>query len=82
MLNKELLLATGGQPVEPIKLTVGAGGIGSYGYSAVEKAYGSVSKVPCWNVNGKPTAMIAVGFPHQPHIYGLQGLHKQMVLLR
>ena len=61
MLNKELLLATGGQSVEPIKLTVGASGIGSYGYSAYEKVYGSVSKVPCWNVNGKPTAMSALG---------------------
>lgn len=61
MLNKELLLATGGQPVEPIKLKVGAGGIGAYGYYAGQEVYGSVSKVPCWNANGKPDAMSALG---------------------
>lgn len=59
MLNKELLLlATGGQPAGSIKLTVGNGGA-SFGYSldALQTDFGSVSKAPCWNVNGKPLAM-------------------------
>lgn len=73
MLNKELLLATGGQPVEHIKLTVGAGGIGSYGYYAGEGAYGSVSKVPCWNANGKPNAMTALGGPKSTTYLWLTG---------
>lgn len=59
MLNKELLLlATGSQTEGHIKLTVGNGGA-SFGYSldALQTDFGSVSKAPCWNVNGKPLAM-------------------------
>ncbi len=59
MLNKELLLATGSQTEGHIKLTVGDGRATSFGYSlaALNTDFGSVSKAPCWNVNGKPLAM-------------------------
>ena len=66
MLNKELLLATEGQTAGPIKLTVGNSGGSNpvFGYSkqdaTVGSDIGSVSKIPTWNLNGKPVAIMSL----------------------
>lgn len=58
MLNKELLMATEGQTEGHIKLTVG-NARSTYGYRNDGSVYecGSVSKVPTWNLNGRPIAI-------------------------
>lgn len=58
MLNKELLLATESQPSGHIKLTVG-NNKSTFGYRNDGGRYdcGSVSKVPTWNLNGRPIAI-------------------------
>ena len=65
MLNKELLLlATEGQIGWHTKLTVGSGGNSVvFGYSKATEIFGifgSISKVPCWNAEGKPYAMLTL----------------------
>lgn len=55
MLNKELLMATGSQTEGHIKLTVGSGD-GSFGYYK-SHGFGSVNRLPTWNLNGKPVAL-------------------------
>lgn len=56
MLNKELLMVTGGKPGWYTKITVG-GANDRYGYS-IDKAlmgiFGSMSKEPSWTFKGKP----------------------------
>lgn len=61
MLNKELLLTTGSQTKWHTKLTVGIGQ-DKFGYANVDSAgfFGSMSRVPCWNLNGKPLAMVGL----------------------
>lgn len=55
MLNKEFLLATGSQTEGHIKLTVGSGG-GFFGYYK-SYGFGSVNRLPTWNLNGKPVTL-------------------------
>lgn len=55
MLNKELLMATGSQTEGHIKLTVGSGD-GSFGYYK-SHGFGSVNRLPTWNLNRKPVAL-------------------------
>ena len=67
MLNKELLLTTESQTARHIKLTVGNSGGSNpvFGYSkqdvTVGSDIGSVSKIPTWNLNGKPVAIMSLG---------------------
>lgn len=63
MLNKELLLATGSQTKGYIKLTVGWSDktlLSGYSNTTFLTIFGSISKAPCWNVKGKPSAMQAL----------------------
>lgn len=60
MLNKKLLLATGSQTAGHIKLTVEKFSSDpiSYGYAnSGDIQGGSVSKVPCYNLNGNPISL-------------------------
>ena len=55
MLNKELLMVTGGKPEQYTKLTVGTGS-NHYGYSSdkdIMGIFGSMSKETSWTFNGK-----------------------------
>lgn len=75
MLNKELLLATGSQTKGYIKLTVGCSDNNRlFGYSNTTALaiFGSISKAPCWNVKGKPSAMQALSCDSKSTILMLQ----------
>ena len=61
MLNKDLLLVTENQAAGHIKITIG-GGSGKFGYANVNSAgfFGSISRVPRWNSEGKPLEMVGL----------------------
>lgn len=76
MLNKELLLATGSQTKGNIKLMVGWSDDNRlFGYSNTTALtiFGSISKAPCWNVKGKPSAMQALSCDGKSTLLMLQG---------
>lgn len=75
MLNKELLLATGSQTKGYIKLVVGWNDnhrLFGYSNTTALTIFGSISKAPCWNVKGKPSAMQALSCDNKGTVLALQ----------
>lgn len=66
MLNKELLLTTESQIAGHIKLTVGEGTSGAFGYIPDENA-GSINRIPTWNKKGNPIKMVSLHTNPETH---------------
>lgn len=61
MLNKELLVATTGQPVGPIKLTVSQIDDTTVGYLGFPfPEFGAINKIPTWSVDGITHALLGL----------------------